>query len=98
MLIFRTWIFAGLVAFAACTLGAVSVGIRWHVYRAHASKYAREEMQHVFAAANFSRAASNPGYEADATEKAQSYQKLANMHTKAARECAHLRDFYERSW
>ncbi len=98
MLTFRTRLFLGLLAFVGFTLVSVSVGIRWHVYRANASKYARQEVEHTFDAAHFIRAANNPGDSADAPEKALGYRKLANMHARAAREAAHLREFYERSW
>ncbi len=98
MLTSRTRVFLGILAFAACTLVGVSVGFRWHVYRAYASKYARQEVEHTFDAAHFLRAASNPGYAPDAPEKALSYRRQADMHAKAAREAAQLREFYERSW
>lgn len=86
---------AGFVAF---TLLYVSVGIRWHTYRARASLYARQEVEHTFEAAHFARAALHPGYSAEASEKAAGYRKIAETHEKAARECARLREFYENCW
>ena len=98
MLTFRVRTFLAILAFSAFTLAYMSVGIRWHVYRARASLYARQEVEHTFEAANLARAARNPGYSADSQARAVAYRKLAEMHEKAARECAHLRELYEKFW
>ncbi len=95
---FRVRWFVALVAFGAFALGYISVGIRWHTYRARANLYSAREVEHTFEAANFLRAARNPGYAEDAPKRAESYRKLAEMHTRAAEECAQLREIYERAW
>jgi len=98
MLTFRVRRFAAILAFAAFTLAYVSVGIRWHTYRARANLHAGREVEHTFEAANLARAARNPGYSDDAPLLAESYRKAAEMHTKAAEENARLREFYETAW
>jgi hypothetical protein len=96
MLTFRTRTFLAILAFSAFTLVYISVGIRWHTYRARASYYAREEMEHTFEAAHYARAARNSGD----TDEAQAigYRKLAEMHERAARENSRLRELYENCW
>ncbi len=98
MLTFRVRWFAALLAFSAFTLLYISVGIRWHVYRAKAGYYARQEMEHTFEAANLTRAARASGYTDEARARAAGYRKLAEMHEKAALECTRLRELYENCW
>ena len=98
MPVFRVRVFFGMLAFAAFTLMFLSVGIRWHVYRARASLYARQEVEHTFEAANFARAARATGGSDEEHSQAAGYRKLAEMHEKAARECTQLRELYENSW
>jgi hypothetical protein len=95
---FRVRVFFAILAFSAFTLLYVSVGLRWHIYRARASLYARQEVEHTFEAANFARAARASGGSGDDQEQAAGYRKLAEMHEKAARECTKLRELYENSW
>ena len=98
MLTFRLRTFLGLIAFGMFLIVWVSVGIRWHCHRAEAAVYARQEVEHVFEAGNFARAARNSARIDDATARVAQYRKLAEMHTRAAEECARLKDFYEKSW
>ena len=98
MLTFRVRWFVALLAFSAFTLVYVSVGIRWHTYRARASVYAKEEMEHTFEAANFARAARVPAYSDQARTTAANYRKFAEMHERKALECTRLRQFYEKCW
>ncbi len=98
MLTFRVRTFAVILGFSAFALLYISVGIRWHSYRARAGEYARREVEHTFEAANFARAARNPGDSAEAEAKVSEYRKYAAMHEKAARECTRLREFYEGAW
>ena len=95
---FRVRWFVAALAFGAFAMGYLSVGIRWHTYRAQANLYADREVEHTFEAANLARAARAVGYSDDALKRAASYRKLAQMHTKAAAECAKLREFYEQAW
>ena len=98
MLTFRVRWFVAALAFLAFALLYVSIGIRWHVYRARASLYARQEMEHTFEAANLARAARSPGNSDDGRARAAGYRKLAEMHEKAALECTRLRELYEKCW
>jgi hypothetical protein len=98
MLTFHTRTFVAIVAFSAFTLLFMSVGIRWHTYRARASFYARQEMEHTFEAAHYAMAARTPGDSDESQAQAIGYRKLAEMHQKAARENARLRELYENSW
>ena len=98
MPIFRVRVFFAILAFSAFTLLFMSVGIRWHVYRARASLYARQEVEHTFEAAHFARAARSSGGSEDDQAQAAGFRKLAAMHEKAARECTQLRELYESSW
>ena len=98
MLTFRVRIFLAILAYSAFALVFLSVGIRWHIYRARASLYARQEMEHTFEAANCARAARYPGASAESQARAFGYRKLAEMHEKAARECTQLRELYENCW
>ncbi|WP_435008521.1 hypothetical protein P12x_005728 [Tundrisphaera lichenicola] len=98
MLTFRVRAFAILLAFSAFALVYISVGIRWHTYRARAGLYARQEVEHTFQAANFARAARDPGDSPETQARAREYRRLAKMHEKAARECTELREFYEACW
>ena len=98
MLTFRVRTFLAILAFSAFSLAFLSVGIRWHVYRARASLYARQEMEHTFEAANLARAARYPGSSDESQARAAGYRKLAAMHQKAARECTQLRELYENCW
>ncbi len=98
MLTFRVRAFAAALGFLAFALVYVAVGIRWHGYRAQASYYARQEVDHSFKAGDFARAARDPGDSDDAPRRAVQYRKFASMHAKAAEECARLREFYERAW
>ena len=95
---FRVRVFLGIMAFAAFTLVFMTVGIRWHIYRARASLYARKEVEHTFEAAHFLRAARTSGGSDDDRGEAAHFRKLAEMHEKAARECTQLRELYENSW
>jgi hypothetical protein len=95
---FRVRVFLAILAFSAFTLVYVSVGIRWHIYRARASLYARQEVEHTFEAANFARAARTSGGSEEDQAQAAEFRKLAEMHVKAARECTQLRELYEKHW
>ncbi len=95
---FRVRAFVAILAFAGFTLLYISVGIRWHTYRARASLYARQEVEHTFEAAHYARAARVSGGSEDARAEAAGYRKLAAMHEKAARECTRLRELYENCW
>ena len=95
---FRPRLFLAILGFATFTLLFLSVGIRWHVYRARASLYARQELDHTFEAAHFTRAALASGDAEDSRGEAASFRRLAQMHQRAARECTQLRELYERSW
>jgi hypothetical protein len=95
---FRVRVFLAILAFSAFTLAYISVGIRWHTYRARASLYARQEVEHTFEAANFARAAQTSGGSAADQVQAAEFRKLAEMHEKAARECTQLRELYETRW
>jgi hypothetical protein len=98
MPVFRVRVFLAMLGFATFTLLFVSVGIRWHVYRARASLYAQQEVEHTFEAAHFARAARASGGSIDEQGQALGFRKLAEMHEKAARECTQLRELYEKSW
>ncbi len=98
MLTFRVRWFAALLAFSAFTLLYISVGIRWHVYRARASLYARQEMEHTFEAADLARAARSLGNSDRERETAARYRRYAELHQKEARECTRLRRLYESCW
>jgi hypothetical protein len=98
MPVFRVRIFAGLLGFAAFLLVFFSVGIRWHVYRARASLYARQEVEHTFEAAHYAREAQITGSSEHEQAQAVGFRRLAQMHEKAARECTQLREFYESVW
>lgn len=98
MLTFRVRAFLAILAFSAFTLVFLSVGIRWHVYRARASLYARQEMEHTFEAANCAMAGRYPGASEESQARAAGFRKLAAMHQKAARECTQLRELYENCW
>jgi hypothetical protein len=95
---FRVRLFLAILAYALFALIFISVGIRWHVYRARASLYARQEVEHTFEAANFARAARTIGPSDDEQDLAEGYRQRASMHARAARECTQLREFYEKSW
>lgn len=95
---FRPWVLAGSLGFLAFALLYVSVGIRWHTYRARANLYAREEMELIFQAADYKRAANNPGLTEESIQRAQKYRRLAEMCTKAAEERTRLRELYEAAW
>ena len=98
MPVFRVRVFLGMLAFAMFALVFCSVGIRWHVNRAHASRYARSEVEHTFEAAHYARAAQFTGGSDEDQAQSVSFRKLAAMHEKAARECTQLRELYENSW
>jgi hypothetical protein len=98
MLTFRTNAFLVLVGLLIFTLGYVSVGIRWHTYRARASLYAQQEVEHTFEAARFARAARDRGYSPDSTARSNEYRKFAELHERAALENMRLRKFYENCW
>jgi hypothetical protein len=98
MPVFRVRLFFGMVGFAAFALVFCSVGIRWHVYRAQASIYARRELEHTFEALHYARAARMTGGSDEDQAQAASYRNLARMHEKAARECTRFRELYENSW
>jgi hypothetical protein len=95
---FRVRAFLAILGFAAFTLLYISIGIRWHIYRARAGIYAQQEVEHTFEAANFARAARTSGGSEDEQAQAAQFRKLAEMHEKAARECTQLRELYEKSW
>ena len=99
---FRVRAFLALLAFSLFTLIYVSVGIRWHTYRARASLYAREEMEHTFEAAHYAPSAAQdhqpPRGRPGLTGPRLHRQARQPMHEKAARECTQLREFYEKSW
>jgi len=90
--------YAAALGFLAFALIYVAVGIRWHTYRARASLYAQQEMESTFKAADYRRAARNPGLSDDAPRRAVEYRRLADMHAKAAEECGRLKDLYEQAW
>jgi hypothetical protein len=98
MLTFPTRTFVALLAFSLFTLLYISVGIRWHTYRAYASKYARQEVEHTFEAAHYARAARITGNSEEAQAQANRYRGLARQHERAARENSQLREFYEKCW
>jgi hypothetical protein len=98
MLTFRTNLFLVLIGFMIFTLGYVSVGIRWHTYRARASLYAQQEVEHTFEAARFARVARNRGDSPESEARAIEFRKLAELHEKAALENTRLREFYESCW
>lgn len=95
---FRVRVFLFILAYSAFALMFISVGLRWHTYRARASLYAQQEVEHTFKAAHFAQAARSPGGSDDDREQAEGFRKLAEMHEKAARECTRLREFYENCW
>jgi hypothetical protein len=95
---FRVRAFLVILAFSAFTLVFWSVIFRWHIHRARAAVYARQEVEHTFEAANFAMAARSVESSDDGRAEAAQYLKLAEMHGKAARECSRLREFYERCW
>ena len=95
---FRVRTFLVIVGFAIFTLIYVSVGIRWHIYRARASYHARQEVEHTFEAFSLIRASRVVGSSPEAQTRAANYRKLAEGHEKLARECARLRIFYENCW
>ena len=97
-LTFRLRTYVALLGFLAFALLYVSLGIRWHTYRAHAAVHAQREMESTFKAAEYLRAARNPGFAADAPIRVREYRRLADMHTKAAEEATQLRKFYEEAW
>ena len=97
-LTFNFRLYGALLGFLVFALLYVAIGIRWHTYRARASHYAEREMESTFKAAEYLRAARNPGFGDDAPRKAKEYRRLADMHTRAARECSELRAFYEQCW
>ena len=98
MLTFRMRTFLALLAFLIFGLSFVTIGIRWHMYRAKAGIYAEQEMEHTFEAANLNRAARYPGYTPDASTRAARYRAMAATHIRAAEECARLRELYETCW
>jgi hypothetical protein len=98
MLTFPVRTFVAMVGFLIFTLLFVSVGIRWHTYRARASLYARQEVEHTFEAARYARAAGDRGSTAESEGRARLYRKIAEMHEKAALENLRLRKFYESCW
>jgi len=97
-LTFSIRMYVALLGFLVFALLYVAIGIRWHTYRARASLYAQQEIDSTFKAAEYLRAARNPGFADDAPIRAKEYRRLADMHTKAAEECTQLRQFYEQCW
>ena len=98
MLTFRLRAFVILIAYAIFALLFIAVGIRWHVYRARASLYARQEMEHTFEAANLARAARDPGTSVESIARAKELRLLAEIHERAAIENARIRRLYESFW
>ena len=98
MLTFRLRTFLAILAFSAFALTFLSVGLRWHTYRARASLYARQEVEHTFEAADFARAARTQTASEEDQAIALGYRRLAAMHEKAALECTKLRELYEGAW
>ena len=94
----RPWVFIASLGFLVFALLYVSIGIRWHTYRARASLYAQREMESTFEAAHYRRAALNPGLSEAAQRKTQEYRRLAEMHARTAEECGRLRQLYEEAW
>lgn len=92
------WLFAGALGFLVFALLYVSIGIRWHTYRARASLYAHREMESTFRAADYKRAARNPSLNEENPARAQELRRLAEMHARAAEEAAQLRKLYEEAW
>ena len=90
--------FALAIGFLVFALLYVSVGIRWHTYRARASLHAQREMESTFKAADYRRAAINPGTTEDAALRAREYRRLAAMHDRVADESRAIKEFYERAW
>ena len=95
---FSLWRFVAAVAFLVFALGYVSVGLRWHNNRARAATYAQQEMNATFRAADYQRAARNPGRSEDAPVRAAEYRRLARMFSKVAEESGQLRKLYEEAW
>jgi hypothetical protein len=98
MLTFRVRWFAALLGFSIFTLLYISIGVRWHIYRARASLYARQELEHTFEAADLARAARSLGNSDKDRATAATYRKYAEMHEKEAQECTRLRRLYEQCW
>lgn len=86
------------LGFLVFALLYVAIGIRWHTYRAQASLHAQREMESTFKAADYRRAAMNPGTAPDAPRRAQEYRRLAAMHDKVADESRRLKEFAEQAW
>ena len=97
-LTFNLRMYVALLGFLAFALLYVAVGIRWHTYRARASLYAQQEMKATFQADAYLRLARNPGFTADAPQKAVEYRRLHKMYAKVAAECTRLRELYEQAW
>ncbi len=98
MLTFHIRSFVILVAFCAVVLAGVTVGIRWAFNRAEGAIYARRELDHAFEAANFRRAARRARAHPDSVDKVAGLKRMAQLHEKASRECARLREQYETFW
>jgi hypothetical protein len=98
MLPFRTNVFLALIGLLVFTVLYVSIGIRWHTYRARASVHAQQEVEHTFEAARYARAARDRGDSPESEARARQCQKLADLHQKAAQENTKLREFYEKCW
>ena len=96
-----TWnhqLFAGAIGFLVFALLYVSIGIRWHTYRARANLYAQQEMESTFQAAAYKRLARSPGLTEDSSRRALEYRRVAEMHARAAEESGRLRQLYEEAW
>lgn len=90
--------FAAAVGFLIFALAYITIGWRWHMNRARAAPYARLEVESTFRAADYQRAARNPGPGEDASRRAAEFARLARMHTRAAEEAGRLRRLYEEAW
>ena len=90
--------FAAALGFLAFALVYVTLGLRWHTNRAQASLYAQQEIESTFKAAEYKRAALNPGHSDDSPRRAVEYRRLAEMHAKAADECRRLKELHEQAW
>ena len=55
-------------------------------------------MELTFQAADYKRAAQNPGITDESIQRAQKYPRLAEMCTKAAEQRPHLRELHEAAW
>ena len=95
---FNFWLYGALLGFLAFGLVYVTIGIRWHTYRARAADYARRELEATMQADAYRRAARNPGSTDADRLRAAEYRRLHRMYARVAEECTQLREVYEKAW